>query len=147
MGIRPSTIRHPLPTQEGDQVASLGRFLGRMDRSPEYSPTNPRAWEMFFDGSKMLHGAGAGVVLVSPRKDEMKYVLQIHFPATNNEAEYEALLYGLRMAISLGIRRLMMFGDSDLVINQVMKEWDIRSPAMTTYCVAVRKLEKIGSRS
>ena len=97
---------------------------------------------MFFDGSKMLNGARAGVVLVSPRKDEMRYVLQIHFPATNNEAEYEALLYGLRMAISLGIRRLMIFGDSDLVINQVMKEWDIRSPAMTTYCVAVRKLEK-----
>src|SRR3954452_16110093 len=46
------------------------------------------------------------------------------------------------MAISLGIRRLMVFGDSDLVINQVMKEWDIRSPAMTTYCASVRKLEK-----
>src|SRR3954468_5195688 len=45
------------------------------------------------------------------------------------------------MAISLRIRRLMVFGDSDLVLNQVMKEWDIRSPAMTTYCVAVRKLE------
>src|SRR3954467_13321888 len=97
---------------------------------------------MFFDGSKMLNGEGAGVVLVSPRKDEMRYVLQIHFRATNNEAEYEALLYGLRMAISLGIRRLMVFRDSDLVINQVMKEWDIQSPAMTTYCVAVGKLEK-----
>src|SRR3954464_3796193 len=72
----------------------------------------------------------------------MRYVLPIHFPATNNEAEYEALLYGLRMAISLRIRRLMVFGDSDLVINQLMKKWDIRSPTMTTYCVAVRKLEK-----
>ena len=50
---------------------------------------------MFFDGSKMLNGAGAGIVLVSPRKDEMRYILQIYFPATNNEAEYEALLYGL----------------------------------------------------
>ena len=50
---------------------------------------------MFFDGSKMLNGAGAGVVLVSPKKDEMRYVLRIHFLATNNEAEYEALLYGL----------------------------------------------------
>src|ERR1041385_6190228 len=102
----------------------------------------PEHWTMFFDGSNMLHGAGAGVVLVSQRKDETRYVLQIHFPATNNEAEYEALLYGLRMAISLGIRRLMVFGDSDLVINQVMKERDIQSPTMTTYCVAVRKLEK-----
>ena len=83
-----------------------------------------------------------GVVLVSPRNDEMRHVLQIHFPATNNGAEYEAPLYCLRMAISLRIRRLMVFGDSDVVINQVMKEWDIRSPAMTTYCVAVRKLAK-----
>src|SRR3954466_10598455 len=113
-----------------------------MDRGTERSRTNPRAFDYVFDGSKMLNGAGAGVVLVSPRKDEMRYVLQIHFPATNNEAEYEALLYGMRMAISLGVRRLMVFGDLDLVINQVMKEWDIRSPTMTTYCVAVRKLEK-----
>ena len=52
------------------------------------------------------------------------------------------LLYGLRMAISLGVQRLMVYGDSDLVVNQVMKEWDIRSPAMTAYCNAVRKLEK-----
>ena len=46
------------------------------------------------------------------------------------------------MAILLGVRRLMVYGDSDLVVNQVMKEWDIRSPAMTGYCNAVRKLEK-----
>ena len=54
----------------------------------------------------------------------------------------KALLYGLRMAISLGVRRLMVYGDSDLVVNQVMKEWDVRSPAMTGYCNAMRKLEK-----
>ena len=46
------------------------------------------------------------------------------------------------MAISLGVRRLMVYGDSNLVVNQVIKEWDIRSPAMTGYCNAVRKLEK-----
>src|SRR3954462_12537563 len=54
----------------------------------------PEHWTMFFDGPKMLNGAGAGVVLVSPRKDEMRYVLQIHFPETSNEDEYEALMYG-----------------------------------------------------
>ena len=94
---------------------------------------------MFFDGSNMLNGSGAGVVLVSPRGDKLSYVLQIHFDSSNNEAEYE---YGLRMAISLGVRRLMVYGDSDLVVNQVMKVWDVRSPAMTGYCNAVRKLEK-----
>ena len=46
------------------------------------------------------------------------------------------------MAISLGVRRLMVYGDSDLVVNQVMKEWDVGSPAMTGYCNAVRKLER-----
>ena len=81
-------------------------------------------------------------MLVSPRGDKLRYVLQIHFDSSNNEEEYEALLYGLRLAISLGVRRLMIYGDSDSVVNQVMKEWDVRSPAMTGYCNAVRKLEK-----
>ncbi|SPT17288.1 unnamed protein product [Triticum aestivum] len=92
--------------------------------------------------SMMLNGSGAGVVLVSLRGEKLSYVLQIHFYSSNNEAEYEALLYGLRMAISLGVRRFMVYGDSDLVVNQVMKEWDVRSPAMTGYCNAVRNLEK-----
>ena len=61
---------------------------------------------------------------------------------SNNEAEYEALLYGVRMGISLGVRRLMVYGDSDLVVNQVMKEWDVRSPAMIGYCNTVINLEK-----
>ncbi|KAI4973718.1 hypothetical protein ZWY2020_041499 [Hordeum vulgare] len=99
-------------------------------------------WTMFFDGSKMLNGSGAGVVIVSPKGDKLKYVLQIHFDSSNNEVEYEALPYGLRMAIALGVRRLMVYGDSDLVVNQVMNEWDVRNPTMTTYCNAVRKLEK-----
>ena len=72
---------------------------------------------MFFDGFKMLNGSGAGVVLVSPRGDKFRYVLQIHFDSSNNEAEYEALLYGLRMAISLcpspyGLWRLRFGGQS-----------------------------------
>ena len=52
-------------------------------------------------------------------------------------------MYGLCMAISLGIRRLMVYGDLDLVVNQVMKECDVKSPSMKGYCNAVRKLEKM----
>lgn len=70
------------------------------------------------------------------------YVLQIHFTTSNNEAEYEALLYGLCMAISFGIRRLLVYGDSNLAINQVMKEWYVYNPAMAAYCTTVKKLEK-----
>ena len=46
------------------------------------------------------------------------------------------------MAISLSVQSLMVYGDSDVVVNQVMKEWDIRSTSMTDYCNAVRKKEK-----
>jgi ribonuclease HI len=99
-------------------------------------------WAMLFDGSKMLAGTGAGVVLISPKGDKLNHVLQIYFIASNNEAEYEALLHGLRMAISLSIHRLLVYDDSDLVVNQVMKEWDVRSPAMMAYRTVVRKLEK-----
>src|SRR5438045_659791 len=96
---------------------------------------------MYFDGSLMIEGAGAGIMLISPTGERLKYVLQIHFPTSNNAAEYEALLHGLRIAISLGIRRLAVRGDSKLVVNQVQKEYSCTSMKMLAYCQEVRKLE------
>jgi ribonuclease HI len=58
-----------------------------------------------------------------------------------NEAEYEALLHGLRLAISLGIKRLLVYGDSLLVIQQVNKEWDCNKETIDAYVQEVRKLE------
>jgi hypothetical protein len=61
-------------------------------------------WTIDFDGSIQLQGAGAGILVTSPKGETFKYVLQMHFPASNNAAEYEALLHGLRIATTLGIR-------------------------------------------
>jgi ribonuclease HI len=72
---------------------------------------------MYFDGSLNTDGAGAGVYFISPSGDRLSYVLRIHFKATNNVAEYEVALHGVRITIELGIKRLMVFGDSALVIN------------------------------
>src|SRR5438105_4367149 len=58
-------------------------------------------WTMYFGGSLVIEGAGAGIVLISPTGERLKYVLQLHFPASNNATEYEALLHRLRIAISL----------------------------------------------
>jgi hypothetical protein len=58
---------------------------------------------MYFDGALNLEGAGASVLLISPQGEQLKYVLQIHYKASNNGAEYEALIHGLRIAVSLGI--------------------------------------------
>ena len=63
---------------------------------------------MNFDGSLTLQGVGAGVVLTSPDGQTLKYAVQLDFRATNNMAEYEGLLAGLRAAAGLGVRRLLV---------------------------------------
>jgi ribonuclease HI len=100
-------------------------------------------WVMYFDGAFTLKGAGAGVLLIAPTGQHLKYVVQMHFPrehATNNTAEYEGLLAGLCIAIDLGIWKLIIRGDSQLVVKQVNK--DYQSPLMEAYVDEVRKLEE-----
>jgi ribonuclease HI len=98
-------------------------------------------WKMYLDGSLNLKGSGAGVLFILPQGDHLKYVMQIHYKASNNSAEYEALIHGLRIAISLGIKQLIAYGDSKVVIDQVNKACNIRRDSMNAYCAEVRKLE------
>jgi ribonuclease HI len=98
---------------------------------------------MYFDGSLKLEGAGARGLLISPKGEQLKYVLQIFWKISNNKAEYEGLLHGLHLAISLGIKRLLVYGDSVVVINQVNKSWDRNKENMDTYYLEVRKLENV----
>ena len=63
-------------------------------------------WTMYFDGSLMKKGTSVGLVFVSQLRVRMRYMVHLHFPSSNNVAEYEALINGLRIAIELGIRRL-----------------------------------------
>ena len=72
---------------------------------------------MYFDGTLHINGAGVGILFITPTKDKLHYVLRIHFLASNNAAKYEACLHGLRIAIELGVKCLMVYGDSALVIN------------------------------
>jgi ribonuclease HI len=95
---------------------------------------------MHFDGSKLLGGLGAGVVLTSPKGDKLQYVLQMHYRASNNVAEYEALVHGLKMAKQISIRRILCFGDSDLVMHQVSGDWDTKDANMASYCFYVQQL-------
>jgi ribonuclease HI len=101
----------------------------------------PEHWIMYFDGALNLEGAGAGVLLISPQGEQLKYVVQIHYKASNNGAEYEALVHGLLIAVSLGIKRLLPFGDSKAVIEQVNMEWDCVKDTMDAYCAEICKLK------
>jgi len=104
---------------------ALVDFIAEWTDHNEPSVSNtPDHWSMFFDGSLNINGAGARILFVSPNKDKLCYILRILFPASNNVAEYEACLHGIRLAIELGVKRLYVHGDSALVINQLNKEWD-----------------------
>ena len=96
-------------------------------------------WIMYFDGSKMLAGLGASVILISPMGDTVRYVLQIMYTTSNNAAEYKALLHGLRMAVSMGIQRLEVRDDSNLAISQVNGEFNAKDPKMAAYRNAILK--------
>ena len=83
------------------------------------------------------------MLLVAPSGEHLKYVIQMHFAraeATNNTAEYEGLLAGLRTAAELGIKKLIIRGDSQLVVRQFNK--DYKSPLMEAYVEELRKLEE-----
>ena len=89
---------------------------------------------MYFVGSLMKKGVDVGLVFVLPLRVHMRYMVRIHFPSSNNVAEYDALINGLRITIELGIRWLDVQGDSQLVIDQVIKESSYHNAKMATYC-------------
>jgi ribonuclease HI len=120
----------------------LADFLAEwVDTQLPTAPIQAELWTMYFDGLLMKSGAGAGLLFILPLGKHVRYVLRLHFPASNNVAEYEALVNGLRIAVELGVRRLDARGDSQLVIDQVMKNSHCRDRKMEAYCDEVRCLE------
>jgi ribonuclease HI len=89
----------------------------------------------------MKTAAGAGLLFISPLDEHMRYAVRLHFPASNNMAEYKALLCGLRIAIETGIKCLDVRGNSQLMIDQVMKNVSCHDDKMEAYCNAVRALK------
>ena len=85
--------------------------------SPKFPPTITPVWKMFFDGASSREGAGAGVVFVPPAQETISLAYKLEFEATNNVAEYEALVLGLRAAREMGIQEVAVFGDAELVVQ------------------------------
>ena len=82
------------------------------------------------------------MVLADPGGNQLQYVVRLEFKATNNMAEYEALIFGLSAGLSLGVRQLLVKGDSQLIIKQVRGECSCNEPRLAAYLLHVRKLEK-----
>ncbi|CAL9019593.1 unnamed protein product [Prunus brigantina] len=97
-------------------------------------------WTLYVDGSSNAQGCGAGLVLLSPDKVVLEYALRFKFHASNNEAEYEALLAGLRLAKEMGAKQIQIFSDSQLVVHQVNQDFTAKDASMTAYLQHTRQL-------
>ncbi|GFS42902.1 hypothetical protein Acr_00g0082420 [Actinidia rufa] len=102
-------------------------------------------WILFVDGSSNQHGCGAGLVIRAPSGEQMEYAIRMGFQATNNEAEYKALLAGLRVATELGAQSLEVFSDSQLVINQVQGDYLTKDSRMIAYLGEADALANLAS--
>ncbi|XP_075483781.1 uncharacterized protein LOC142523932 [Primulina tabacum] len=99
-----------------------------------------QTWVIHVDGSSTSHGSGVGVLLESPQGDKLMYSIKFQFPASNNEAEYEALVAGIKLAMSAGARSMVVHSDSQLVVNQLNGTYEAKKEKMNQYVTRVNKL-------
>ena len=90
------------------------------------------SWTVQIDGSATKKVGGVGVVLISPKKETLKYVVRLQFPATNNKVEYEALLTGLSLVKALEAKNLIVQADSQLIIGQVKGDYEAKKDFHST---------------
>ena len=96
------------------------------------------SWKVYVDDAANHRGSGVGLVLVSPKRIMIEKSLRLGFSATNNEAEYEALLEGMIMVQKMGRKTMELFSDSRLVVGQVQGELEAKNPRMQKYLNQVR---------
>ena len=90
-------------------------------------------WTSYVDGASNSGGCGARLILADPNGMTLEYALRFSFSASNNQAEYEALLAGIRAIDGLGVKRLRAYSDSQLVVNQLKGEFEAKDLIMSEY--------------
>ncbi|KAK3037114.1 hypothetical protein RJ639_031533 [Escallonia herrerae] len=136
-----SKSKHP---EESGQVneARLGDFEDFPDEEV-FLVEAFQPWMMFLDGAVRSDGVGAGVVFVSPQRKVLPYSFTLREKCSNNVAEYRALIIGIQMALELGIPSLAISGYSKLVINQLLKEYEVKKEDFVSYfCYATILINK-----
>ncbi|KAD3642299.1 hypothetical protein E3N88_31523 [Mikania micrantha] len=104
------------------------------------SGTKEEGWVLYTDGASNMEGSGAGLILIDPAGVELTYALRLAFPSTNNEAEYEALIAGLQLAVKMKVQVLQANVDSLLVANQVNGSYETKGDKMKKYLAKTKSV-------
>lgn len=101
--------------------------------------TDPQ-WTLYTDGASSKDGSGASLILTSPTGEEITCALRFDFYTSNNEAEDEAMLVGLKLVVKMGVERIVALTDSRLAANQVTGEFEAKGKRMEKYVKVVQRI-------
>ena len=102
-------------------------------------------WTLQVDGASRSSGSGVGLLLQFPNGEQLEQAIRLGFLASNNKAEYEAILFGLDLALALSVSKLRIYSDSQLVVRHIQEEYEVRDERMTRYLTKVRDtLQRLG---
>ncbi|GLU06784.1 hypothetical protein SLE2022_237810 [Rubroshorea leprosula] len=125
------------------EAQALADFI--VECTPGHSTSDPNPepndWTLYVDGASSSKGSGAGALLIGPDGYRSEHALKFNFDATNNMAEYEALLLGLQLALELKISAIQVYSDSQLVVNQINSICEVVDPVMVKYVALVAELK------
>ncbi|KAL0420376.1 UNVERIFIED_CONTAM: hypothetical protein Slati_3060500 [Sesamum latifolium] len=123
------------------KVQALADFVFEVTGAPpEESPRNEKWLLLHVDGSSTIQGSGAGIVITSPEGEDLEFAIKFGFKASNNEAKYEALVAGMKMAHEVGARHLLAYSDSQLVVKQIEGVYEEKEKSMVQYLHQIAEL-------
>ncbi|GKV02683.1 hypothetical protein SLEP1_g15081 [Rubroshorea leprosula] len=123
------------------RAQALADFIVECTPCPSTSTPKPNEWTLYVDGASSSKGSGDGALLIGPDGYRSEHALKFNFDATNNMAEYEALLLGLQLALELKISAIQVYSDSQLVVNQINSICEVVDPVMMKYVALVAELK------
>ncbi|XP_056697934.1 uncharacterized protein [Spinacia oleracea] len=124
------------------KAQALADFLAECSYQ-EMLDNTKRTSEVYTDGSSIVNGSGAGVVLIPPTGKIIEYALNFGFKETNNEAKYEAAITGIELCLSLEAKHVCLKTDSQLVANKIRGEYEAKLPSMTDYLAKIKSLTAV----
>ncbi|KAL0462545.1 UNVERIFIED_CONTAM: hypothetical protein Slati_0142100 [Sesamum latifolium] len=123
------------------KAQALADFVSEMTEMTIKEASQDQKWLLHVDGSSTAQGSGAGVVITTPQGEDLEFAIKFDFKASNNEAEYEALVIGLRMAHETGAKHLLAYSDSQLVVKQVEGTYEAKEENMIQYLQQIADLK------
>ncbi|KAL0462005.1 UNVERIFIED_CONTAM: hypothetical protein Slati_0088100 [Sesamum latifolium] len=123
------------------KAQALADFISEMTEITIKEASQDQKWLLHIDGSSTAQGSAAGIVITTPQGEDLEFAIKFGFKASNNEAEYEALVIGLKMAHETGAKHLLAYSDSQLVVKQVEGTYEAKEKSMIQYLQQIADLK------